>query len=39
VARNEIESVKIDGARRISRAALVAYVQHLGEGGGDGAAA
>jgi excisionase family DNA binding protein len=29
LARNEIESVKIDGARRITRAALDAYVAGL----------
>jgi excisionase family DNA binding protein len=38
LARGEIESVKIDGARRISRAALMAYVARLA-GGGDAASA
>lgn len=39
IARGEIASVKIDGARRIPREAIEAYVQRLGEGGGDAPAA
>jgi excisionase family DNA binding protein len=37
LARGEVESVKIDGARRITREAIEAYVRRLGEGGGDAA--
>lgn len=36
VARGEIESVKIDGARRISHAALQAYVARLAAAGDGG---
>jgi excisionase family DNA binding protein len=32
IARGEIESVKIDGARRVTRDALEAYVAGLGGG-------
>jgi excisionase family DNA binding protein len=39
VARGEIRSVKIDGARRIPREAIEDYVRRLGEGGGDAPAA
>jgi excisionase family DNA binding protein len=34
LARGEIESVKIDGARRVSRGAIEAYVARLAGGGG-----
>jgi excisionase family DNA binding protein len=37
VARGEIESVKIDGARRISRDAIQSYLARLAEGGGGAA--
>ena len=37
VLRGDIESVKLDGSRRISRRAIEAYVAHLG--GGDAASA
>jgi excisionase family DNA binding protein len=33
LARGDIESVKIDGARRISRDAIEAYVARLSDGG------
>lgn len=39
IARGEIDSVKIDGARRVPREAIEAYVRRLGEGGGDAPAA
>jgi excisionase family DNA binding protein len=35
LARGVIESVKIDGARRIPREAIESYVRGLREGGGD----
>jgi excisionase family DNA binding protein len=35
LARGEIESVKIDGARRIPREAIETYVRQLREVGGD----
>ena len=35
IARGEIESVKIDGARRIPREAIETYVRQLREVGGD----
>jgi excisionase family DNA binding protein len=38
VGRGDIESVKIDGSRRISRGAIEAYVARLA-GGGDAPAA
>ncbi len=38
VGRGDIESVKIDGSRRISRGAIEAYVERLA-GGGDAPAA
>jgi excisionase family DNA binding protein len=34
VARGEIESVKIDGARRVRPGAVEAYVERLSAGGG-----
>jgi excisionase family DNA binding protein len=37
VARGEIESIKIDGARRVPRAAIERYIRRLAEGGGDAA--
>jgi excisionase family DNA binding protein len=39
VARGEIDSVKIDGSRRIPREAIERYVRQLGKGGGDASAA
>lgn len=39
VARGAIESVKIDGSRRIPRAAIDSYVRGLREGGDDAPAA
>lgn len=35
IARNELESVKIDGARRVPAEAVADYVRRLREGGGD----
>ena len=35
IARGELESVKIDGARRVPREAIESYVRHLREGGSD----
>lgn len=35
IARGELESVKIDGARRVPHEAIVSYVRHLREGGSD----
>jgi excisionase family DNA binding protein len=37
IARGDIESVKIDGSRRISRDAIEAYVARLAGGGGGAA--
>jgi excisionase family DNA binding protein len=37
LARKEIESVKIDGARRIPAAAIKDYVRRLRQDGGDAA--
>jgi excisionase family DNA binding protein len=37
LARGDIEGVKIDGARRITRDAIEAYVARLAGGGGDAA--
>jgi excisionase family DNA binding protein len=39
IARGELESVKIDGARRVPHEAIVSYVRRLREGGGDAPAA
>jgi excisionase family DNA binding protein len=39
IARGDIESIKIDNARRIPHTAIAAYVQRLAEGGGDAPAA
>ncbi len=38
VARGDLESLKIDGSRRITRSAIEAYVERLA-GGGDAPAA
>ena len=35
LARSEIESIKIDGARRITRQAIEAYIARLTGGDGD----
>lgn len=35
IGRGELESVKIDGARRVPAEAIEAYVRRLREGGGD----
>jgi excisionase family DNA binding protein len=37
IARGELESVKIDGARRVPREAIESYVRRLREDGGDAA--
>lgn len=39
VARGSLESVKIDGSRRIPAEAIASYVKRLREGGGDAPAA
>lgn len=39
VARGELESVKIDGSRRVPAAAIEAYVRHLRAGDSDAPAA
>lgn len=39
VLRGDIESLKLDGSRRITREAIETYVRRLAGGGGDGTAA
>lgn len=35
VLRGDLESIKIDGARRVPAEAIASYVRRLREGGGD----
>jgi excisionase family DNA binding protein len=39
IARGELESVKIDGARRVPHEAILDYVKRLRQGGGNAPAA